>query len=103
MVNDVPLEDLLSNKQSGETSSDIAKQVTATRNRQIKRQGKPNSELSAKEVKQFCAIDEASTQLLHKAQERFHLSSRGVHRVLKTARTIADLENTQDIKPNHIA
>ncbi|MCK4540051.1 YifB family Mg chelatase-like AAA ATPase [Candidatus Parcubacteria bacterium] len=62
-----------------------------------------NSEMSSEAVKQFCQIDSSSKQLLKNAVEQMHLSARAYFRVLKLARTIADLTEEEQIKTAHIA
>jgi magnesium chelatase family protein len=103
MVSDVGVEDLLTDKPSGPTSRELAQQAVAARSLQQRRQGKTNSELNAKEIIRLCEIDEPVKKLLTQAEQRFHLSSRGVHRVLKVARTIADLGEADRIHPAHVA
>lgn len=104
MVRDVPLEELLDEKHSsGLTSQELRRKVSEARTRQLTRQGKPNSELSARELKKHCAIDARSKSLLSAAERRFHISSRGVHRILKVARTVADLAGTDSISAAHVA
>lgn len=103
MVRDIPVEELLSKtSRGGQSSAQLAKLVTAARDRQIARQGKPNSELNAREVKKICIIDSGSTRLITQAEQRFRLSSRSVHRLLKVSRTIADLAGAPDITPAHV-
>jgi magnesium chelatase family protein len=98
----VPQEDLL--KQSdGESSSVIKARVEAARQRQLTRQGKPNALLTVSEIDTFCAPDTKSEALLRQAITRLNLSARAYHRVLKVARTIADLEGCDAIQINHIA
>lgn len=98
----VPQEDLL--KQSdGESSIVIKSRVEAARQRQLARQGKPNSQLTVTEIDSFCAPDLQSEALLRQAITRLNLSARAYHRVLKVARTIADLEGAEAIKIAHIA
>ena len=98
----VPQEDLL--KQSdGESSSVIKTRVEAARQRQLARQGKPNALLTVSEIDTFCAPDTKSETLLRQAITRLNLSARAYHRVLKVARTIADLEGCDAIQINHIA
>jgi len=77
--------------------------VIAARNLAIARAGKANAQLSAKEVKQFCLLSEASHRLLDQAMERFGLSNRAYHRILKLARTIADLAASPDIEIQHLS
>ncbi|CAB3663309.1 YifB family Mg chelatase-like AAA ATPase [Paraburkholderia rhynchosiae] len=78
-------------KVAGETSAVIASRVNAARERQLARQGKTNRELSGKEVDEVCRPDAAGEALLREAGERFGWSARAYYRVLKVARTIADL------------
>ena len=86
-----------------ETSSTIRKRVCIARNIALARSGKANSALNAKEVKQICTLTESSHQLLEKAMEKFGLSHRAYHRILKLARTIADLANAKDISIQHLS
>jgi magnesium chelatase family protein len=67
------------------------------------RSGKPNAVLSASEVKLFCPLTEQGHQLLEQAMERFGLSHRAYHRILKLARTIADLSNSAHIEIGHLS
>lgn len=76
---------------SGESSAPIAQRVEAARERQIQRQGKTNRELSGREVDAVCRPDDDGERLLREAGERFGWSARAYYRVLKVARTIADL------------
>lgn len=112
MVNDVPLAELLDDsslplpegeKRGGGSSRELALVAQAARERQRARQGKTNAELSVKEIKIYCHIDALSRRLLEQAEDRFHLSSRGVHRLLKVSRTIADLEGADAIHSSHLA
>jgi magnesium chelatase family protein len=58
-----------------------------------------NAQMSNRHIKKFCQIDEASQKLLELAIDRFGLSARAYTRILKVARTIADLEGTENIQP----
>ena len=79
---------------SGETSATIARRVNIARERQLARQGKTNRELGGREVDEVCRPDAAGEALLRQAGERFGWSARAYYRVLKVARTIADLAGT---------
>lgn len=88
---------------SGDTSATIASRASAARALQINRQGKPNAALSSAEIDQRCAPDQAGAGLLQKAMTRFAWSARAYHRVLKLARTVADLEGMSDVSHAHVA
>ena len=98
----VPQEDLL--KQSdGESSAAIRARVETARQQQLARQEKPNALLSVSEIDTWCAPDKQGEALLRQAITRLNLSARAYHRVLKVARTIADLENSANVQTAHIA
>jgi magnesium chelatase family protein len=98
----VAQEDLL--KQSdGESSIVIQKRVEAAREFQLARQGKPNAQLSVTEIETWCVPDAQGETLLRQAISRLNLSARAYHRVLKVARTIADLADKEKIETAHIA
>ena len=67
------------------------------------RQGKPNAELGTKEIDSHCAPDVAGEALLKQAISRLNLSARAYHRILKVARTVADLAGDERIATRHIA
>ncbi|HQA06710.1 MAG TPA: YifB family Mg chelatase-like AAA ATPase [Syntrophomonadaceae bacterium] len=94
-------------RKSGENSEQIRIKVTRAREIQAKRFAKlpykVNAQMSTAQVRKFCRLDEESEQLLKNAFTRLHLSARAYDRVLKVARTIADLEESKDIKINHLA
>jgi magnesium chelatase family protein len=77
--------------------------VRAARERQLVRQGKPNAWLQARETTRHCAIDGDAENLLKQAIARLSLSARGYHRVLRVARSIADLEPGDAIASAHVA
>ncbi|APA85927.1 YifB family Mg chelatase-like AAA ATPase [Paraburkholderia sprentiae WSM5005] len=76
---------------AGEASAAIAQRVSAARERQLARQGKTNRELDGREVDDVCRPDASGEALLREAGERFGWSARAYYRVLKVARTVADL------------
>ncbi|HXU94623.1 MAG TPA: YifB family Mg chelatase-like AAA ATPase [Gallionella sp.] len=98
----VPQEELL-NKAGGELSRNMQTRVEAARQRQLARQARPNAQLSVTEIDELCAPDAQGEALLQSALSRLNLSARAYHRVLKVARTIADLEGRDDIATHHIA
>lgn len=86
-----------------ESSAQIRARVVAARNIAISRSGKANAELTAKEVKHICELTEPGHQLLQQAMDKFGLSNRAYHRILKLARTIADLAQSEHISINHLS
>ncbi|SDE63603.1 magnesium chelatase family protein [Pricia antarctica] len=106
-VTPVPFEKL-SEDRKGESSVDIRKRVTAAREIQTQRfeafdTVHYNAQMGARQIHDFCRLDEPSKELLKNAMERLNLSARAYDRILKVARTIADLEKTQKVNGNHIA
>ena len=59
--------------------------------------------MNTKQIREYCKLDETSKQLLKTAMERLNLSARAYDRILKVARTIADLENSNDVSGSHIS
>ena len=86
-----------------ESSTVVRARVVAAHQRQIARAGKPNSRLSPREIERDCAVDAATRVLLESAMSRMGLSARGYHRVLKVARTIADICGVDDVAMAHVA
>ncbi|MGK2915246.1 MAG: YifB family Mg chelatase-like AAA ATPase [Porticoccaceae bacterium] len=99
----VPREQLTGTAPTSETSANIKTRVRAARDRQLQRQGTTNSALTGRQLKQFCAVNRDQQRLLDAAIDRLGLSARAYHRVLKVARTIADLEGTATVGDGHIA
>ena len=97
----LPTTDLQS-KTSGEASADIRKRVIAARERQIKRQGVANAGLNPQLLDQFANLGESEQRIISMAQQRLNLSARAYHRVLRVARTIADLNNDEHITTGHL-
>lgn len=86
-----------------ESSAVVRTRVCAARERQAVRQGKPNAWLQPRETTRYCGIDHEAENLLKQAIARLSLSARGYHRVLRVARSIADLDACGAIAPAHIA
>lgn len=96
-------------KQKTETSNFIRKKVQKARNRQLKRFKKmklqivSNAEMSNKQIKKLCPLDIECLRLLHQAMTKMNMSARSYFRIIRVSRTIADLEEKEQIQPNHIA
>lgn len=87
----------------GEASATVRARVIAARERQLARQGKANAALAPGEIDAWCTPDEAGAKLLSAALVRLKLSARAYHRVLKLARTIADLAGAPQVASAHVA
>ena len=106
-VTPVPFEKL-SDDRKAENSAEIRKRVTTAREIQTKRFKQMenihyNAQMNTKHIREFCVLDEVSKQLLKTAMERLNLSARAYDRILKVARTIADLESSPHVIASHIA
>lgn len=105
-VSRVPYQKLNSYKKE-ETSEEIRKRVNKARQIQLERyKGQKifsNSELTPTLIEKYCKLDNKSKKILEEAFEKLGLSARAYERILKVARTIADLENSRDIKTQHLA
>jgi len=103
----VKFEKLKDDESPGESSKSIRDRVQKARNIQLKRYKGlkilTNSELTAKQIKAFCKLNGSSVDLLRSAINKYHLSARSYHRILKVARTIADLEGSEQILQEHIS
>ena len=97
----------LRNASASESSAAIRERVTAARHRQAVRFEREkihtNAQMQNRHIKKFCAIDDVAARLLEAAVEKFGLSARAYSRILKIARTIADLAEDAGINPEHIA
>lgn len=102
-VNPIPKELLVAgSSQQEETSQTVKQRVERARNRQLQRTNKPNSMLSTKEIEAHCQISQADFDLMNQAIEQLGLSARSYHRILKVARTVADLEDSELISTAHL-
>ncbi len=98
----------LASKRAGESSERIRSRVVAARALQARRfSGKKavfcNSDMGPAELREFCAIDGGGADLLKSAMGNLGLSARAYDRILKVARTIADLADSDEIRPEHLA
>lgn len=97
----------LSSEVNNRSSEEMRKEIEAARNMQLERYKKDkilfNSQLTAKQIKKYCVLEEESKALLESAFEKLSLSARAYNRIIKLSRTIADLDGSKDIKSIHIA
>ncbi len=106
-VTPVPFEEL-SEERKGEKSIDIRNRVSKARSLQSNRFKNIknihyNAQMEPKQLDQFCKLNNESINLLKIAMDRLNLSARAYDRILRVARTIADLSNDKNLNPNHIA
>jgi len=106
-VTPVPFEKL-SDDRKAESSASIRERVTAARELQSQRFDSLenihyNAQMNTKHIREFCALDDVSKELLKTAMERLNLSARAYDRILKVSRTIADLEASPSVMSSHIA
>lgn len=101
-VTALPISDL-QNAPAGESSSAVLKRVMAARSRQLQRQGKANAELTGKQMSQFCELAATPQKLLAQAMDKLQLSARAYDRILRVARTLADLHGADAIDVSHIS
>ncbi len=90
-------------KDEGLSTTEVAAAVREARARQTARAGKLNSNLSVREIGEHCQLDATSAQLLWRSQSQLRMSARGYHRILRVARTIADLGRSDAIHAAHLA
>jgi len=102
----VPYKDL-SADYTGERSHDICRRVMATRNLQLERFVKDkifcNGQMKTRHIKKYCILEGDALNILERAMQKLGLSARAYSRILKLSRTIADLEQAEDIASRHIA
>ncbi len=109
LIVDVPPPDFdtLSDRPGGEPSAVIKERVDAARARQAERfgpQGVPcNAQMGRSDLEAFCPLDEPCQALMKGAFDKLGLTARGYDRILRVARTIADLDGAEKIKPRHLA
>ncbi|MCU4421308.1 ATP-binding protein [Acinetobacter lwoffii] len=86
-----------------ENSETVRQRVIAAYEIQMQRQNTLNMSLSPKQLEQYAALDQSAQNMLEMAQQKLNLSARGYHRVLRVARTIADLNQSPDIQSQHLS
>jgi len=107
-VSSVDFDKLSSSESSGEKTKDIkervlnARKIQEKRFKQSQRKIKTNSEMNVKELAIFAPLDNETKKILNQSAEHLQLSARAYHRIIKLARTIADLEGSVDISQSHI-
>lgn len=92
----------LASDQTGETSETVRSRVLEARDIQLKRAGKPNCFLDNREIKQHCCLQKDDSDMLEQIIEQLGLSARAYHRILRVARTIADLDGKSTIQRSHL-
>ena len=93
---------LLARRQGETTSAELRQRVVECRQRQYERSGKLNAWLQQEEMREHCLLTQADSRLLHDAMTRLQLSTRAFFRILKLARTIADLAGAASIATSHL-
>ncbi len=106
-VDSITYEELKSNDKLEESSAEIKKRVNKARNKQLLRLKNSNhycnAKLNSQEINKYCKLDSESEELISEAFNSLQLSARAYNRILKVARTIADLEDSEQITVNHLA
>ncbi len=95
--------DMLTRERDGDSSAAVASRVAAARQRQFMRQGAVNADLAPADIDVHCALDREAGHFAEQAARRLGWSGRSLHRVLKVARSIADLEAAADVGVGHLA
>jgi len=95
--------DKLHAEPEGESTAEVRLQVAAAQNFQLRRQGCLNKDLNIRSTERHCALRSPAQSLLNRAMEQLGLSARAYHRIVRLARTIADLEQNVDIETSHIS
>ena len=99
----IPTRELMDNRAPAETSRTVRERVSRAWRTQLQRQGCSNAQLQHAELEAHCRLSPADRSLLGKAIERLHLSARAYHRILRVARSIADLDGSDSITQPHLS
>lgn len=95
--------DIIQNESQEETSHSVKQRIERAHQRQLDRCDNVNSQLTSKQITQYCYLQDHDRNLLEQAINKLGLSARAYHRILKVARTIADLTNSDDIQTAHLS
>lgn len=98
----LPQSDVMAPSTESESSAQVRERVCAARRRQWERSGKSNAALGTREVEMVCVLTDEQRALMAQAMEKLGLSARAYHRVLKVARTVADLSGSDSIATAHL-
>ncbi len=101
---EVPVQgaDMLLQPGGGEPSAPVRERVAVARERQKARAGRLNSQLSGRELQEVCRLDDRGERLLSGAMDKLGLSARALHRILRVARTLADLDGSDTLQHRHL-
>jgi magnesium chelatase family protein len=102
-VNRLPATTISQPCEASESSEQVRNRVSAARDIQLRRAGKDNAQLQSKELEVFCLLSDSNQLLLEQAVTQLQLSPRAYHRILRVARTIADLAGSEVICANHLS
>lgn len=91
-----------SDTEKNETSEQVQQRVQVCRTKQLARQGKANAHIGTRELKTYCRLSQDDNEFLELAVEKLGLSTRAHHKILKIARTLADMEAVEDIEHKHL-
>ena len=97
-----PSEELMFSDRKEESSDTVRARVVQARNIQIERQGCANSQLEGKALEQHAALTQQQKQFLQDAMRKLSLSPRAIHRIIRVARTLADMEQSKQIQQKHL-
>ena len=89
-------------QRTAEDSATVQQRVMEAYQRQLQRQGRANNKLTNKEIERYCTLDMQLVSILGQAIRQLGLSTRAMHRIMKVSRTIADLDNSEDIQSRHL-
>ena len=101
-VNRLPAGVISQSSDNEENSAQVRQRVLVARDKQLHRQQKTNAQLQNKALEKYCPLQEEDLNLLEQAVNRLHLSPRAYHRILRVARTIADLADSEMIATGHL-